>query len=344
MVKNSSKQKISRRIVEKLAGDLAQLGTSEVKPLKLPAERELAKKFILSRRAIRLAIGLLETRDLVERRHGSGNYLLPKKFSLNAAYLVIPPDIKADDIFYNSMVGRLTLYARAHQINLLPIQMDKNILLNKEMPGILPAGVSSEQVKELTSALRSVVAMVDLNSDICCQIFFDDYGIGQEAARRIAELGHRDSLMLTGPGCQRVEGFRAQAMREGLGVVVYEGEMNWRGGYELMKEYLNKAEAERTASAVFASNDWMAAGAMQAIVQAGLNVPEDFSLVGCDNVPLASELVPSLSTFHLDPALLVEQTFLTLEQTWRLQLPKKIILPARFIPRESLSSFRHRPA
>ena len=93
-------------------------------------------------------------------------------------------------------------------------------------------------------------------------------------------------------------------------------------------------------SGVFASNDWMAAGARQAMAEAGVKVPEEISLIGCDDVPLAGELEPGLATFRLDVGQFVEQTFATLEQAWRLQLPKKIVLAARFIERELLKKNR----
>ncbi len=321
------------------ASELALLAEGESKPVKLPAERELAQKFNLSRRGIRLALQLLERRGLLISKHGSGNYLLGKKFSLSTAYLFIPGELKAEDPFYSSLIGQLMIYGREHQIQLVPMRLEGELLLNKEWPGILLGKVSGERLGRLAGEVGTLVAMADLGTDVCCQIFFDDFGIGQEAARRLAECGHRHVLVLAGPqgqyaaARQRLEGFKLEAGRVGLGVVVREGKMNWRGGYELMKEFLH--EGHRV-SGVFASNDWMAAGALQAMAEAGLRVPEDMSLIGCDDVPLASELAPGLATFRLDVGQFVEQTFATLEQAWRLQLPKKIVLAAKFVERESL--------
>jgi len=86
-------------------------------------------------------------------------------------------------------------------------------------------------------------------------------------------------------------------------------------------------------SAVFAVNDRMAGGAMQAIFQAGLRVPEDVSVLGCEDTGLAEELEPGLASFRMDTRVLVEQGFSVLEQAWRLAMPKKIVLGAEFVCR-----------
>ena len=60
-----------------------------------------------------------------------------------------------------------------------------------------------------------------------------------------------------------------------------------------MRELLDQPDAP---TAVFACNDLMAIGALRAIRSAGLNVPADVSIVGFDDIPLASEVVPPLTT------------------------------------------------
>jgi DNA-binding LacI/PurR family transcriptional regulator len=340
MTEESLKIRISRKAVLRAASELGMLAEGQSKPVKLPPERELAEKFQLSRRGIRLAVEVLERKGLLVRKHGSGNYLLGKKFSLGSAYLFIPGELKVEDPFYSSLIGQLMMYGREHQIQMVPMRVEGEMVLNKEWPGILLGKVPGERLARLAGEVVTLVAMADLETEVCCQIFYDDFGIGQEAARRLAWLGHRRVLMLAGPGeqyasaRQRLAGFTVEAGRVGLEVTVREGKMNWRGGYELMKGFLQ--EGGRRVSGVFASNDWMAAGALQAMAEGGVKVPEDISLIGCDDVPLASELSPGLATFRLDVGQFVEQTFTTLEQAWRLQLPKKIVLAARFIERESI--------
>ena len=118
----AEKTRISRRLVAKIASQLTSLVEGQSKPVKLPSERELAEKFDISRRGIRLAIRILENKNLVVRKHGSGNYLIPSRFSVEATYLIIPAELKVDDPFYSSLISQLTLYGREHQIQLVPIR------------------------------------------------------------------------------------------------------------------------------------------------------------------------------------------------------------------------------
>lgn len=66
-----------------------------------------------------------------------------------------------------------------------------------------------------------------------------------------------------------------------------------QGGYYAMKNLLNK---DRTIDGVFCSNDDMAIGAMDAIVEAGLSIPQDIAIMGFDDIPLSQYITPSLST------------------------------------------------
>jgi DNA-binding LacI/PurR family transcriptional regulator len=340
---NRVKTRISRETVEEIARALARMAEGENKPVPLPPERELAKIFKVGRRAVRLAIDQLVKRNMVVCKQGSGNTLLPSGLSVSSVFLLIPAEIKPDDPIYSALISQFTLYAREHQIQLQPIRMDRSVVLNNEYPAILLGKLPVEELVELTRRLKTIVSLADVGSEKCCQIYYDDYAIGKQAGVELLQRGHRRVLVLAGPqeyasARDRLAGIRGTAEMVGLELTVLEGKMNWRGGYELMNRYLSECAVEKRATAVFASNDWMAAGALQAMVKAGLRVPEDMSLLGCDDVSLAKELEPALATFRLDIGRWVEQVFVALEQVWRLKLPEKILLPAEFVERKSLKT------
>lgn len=71
------------------------------------------------------------------------------------------------------------------------------------------------------------------------------------------------------------------------------GRYSYRGGYQAMQHVL---AADREVSAVFAMADVMAVGAMRAIREAGLRVPEDISVVGFDGLQLGDYITPRLTT------------------------------------------------
>ncbi len=71
------------------------------------------------------------------------------------------------------------------------------------------------------------------------------------------------------------------------------GEFDSASGYEMMKQILDGGDRP---TAIFASSDTMAIGAMKAINEAGLTIPDDISIVGFDDIPTTDFLTPALST------------------------------------------------
>jgi DNA-binding LacI/PurR family transcriptional regulator len=71
------------------------------------------------------------------------------------------------------------------------------------------------------------------------------------------------------------------------------GEFQHASGYHACQQLLQLADRP---TAVFACNDLMAVGAMYAIHEAGLHVPNDVSVIGYDDIPLASYTIPRLTT------------------------------------------------
>lgn len=78
--------------------------------------------------------------------------------------------------------------------------------------------------------------------------------------------------------------------------MVRHGFYDYEHGYDAVQESLRDG---LDFTAVLAGTDVVAAGAMQALRAAGLRVPEDVSIVGYDDIPLASQLTPQLTTVHV---------------------------------------------
>ena len=120
----------------------------------------------------------------------------------------------------------------------------------------------------------------------------------------IAGGGKRIAVIL-GPnervdGHDRQVGYERSLYRNGIEVdtrLVERGDFTIESGYEAMRRLL----AHRPDS-VFACNDLMAAGALQAITEAGLRVPDDIAVIGFDDLPIASRTNPPLSTVSQDIA------------------------------------------
>jgi DNA-binding LacI/PurR family transcriptional regulator len=151
-------------------------------------------------------------------------------------------------------------------------------------------------------------------------VVLDNRRTGALVAEHLLDLGHRDLAHICGPldlrlSVERLESFEAAVRERGCQVVGHAvGDANWscQSGYEAMRTLL---AAERRPTAVFASNDRLAIGAMRAAVEAGLRVPEDLSIVGVDDIELAGYLTPPLTTVRqslADVATLATQILLDL--------------------------------
>lgn len=119
----------------------------------------------------------------------------------------------------------------------------------------------------------------------------DDAAGARLAVEHLAGLGHRRIAHITGGtgagSPQRAEGFAAAMAACGLDTdgLVADGDFTESGGYAAARTLL---AARPAPTALVAANDLSAVGALQAIDEAGLRVPEDLSLVGYDNTHLAA--------------------------------------------------------
>jgi LacI family transcriptional regulator len=127
----------------------------------------------------------------------------------------------------------------------------------------------------------------------------DNWGGGVLAARHLADLGHRLVLVAAGPAHLATIQNRLNGFREAWGaagrpepLVVFES-FDREGGHAAV------AGLPSDVTAVFALNDLMAVGAMAALHAAGRRVPADVSVIGFDDLPLAADVSPALSTIRV---------------------------------------------
>ncbi|WAL68120.1 LacI family DNA-binding transcriptional regulator [Amycolatopsis cynarae] len=120
------------------------------------------------------------------------------------------------------------------------------------------------------------------------------------AVDHLAALGHRRIAHLDGGGAAgaaaRRRGFQRAMRRHGLAPIVVRSEHTDTGGERAVRELLAGFERDNLPTALVAGNDFNAFGAISALEEAGLRVPEDVSVVGYDNTSLAALRHVSLTT------------------------------------------------
>jgi DNA-binding LacI/PurR family transcriptional regulator len=144
------------------------------------------------------------------------------------------------------------------------------------------------------------------------QCGLDNRLAGVLATRHLIELGHHRIAHIAGPqsarpAVDRQHGYQDALKENGIDwqQIVYAGDI-WgpTDGHRLMAELLQDSNLP---TAVFASNDRVAIGALHAIIDCGLRVPEDISLVGVDDIEISQHLNPPLTTIRQPLAQLAQR-------------------------------------
>ena len=191
-----------------------------------------------------------------------------------------------------------------------------------------------------SSGVRTVMCggvAVDEGSQM---IHVNDIRAAYDGTRYLLDLGHRDILFLSddiskiGAGYQRIAGSRKAMEERGLflpGEAVICGSVTYESGYEAIRTALRK---EMRFTAVFAFSDDLAVGAMAALFDAGLRVPEDVSVLGYDDLLLAQRIRPRLTTIHQPIDQFIRQA-LELFSMEKPVLSAEVLLPYSIAERES---------
>ncbi|MDP9833538.1 LacI family DNA-binding transcriptional regulator [Gleimia europaea] len=129
----------------------------------------------------------------------------------------------------------------------------------------------------------------------------DDVSGARKAIAYLSRMGHRNLGFINGPNHIRQARDRREGVRQELRVGnISVTEVNARtfgvkSGHEALKDLLKK---NPNISAVFCASDQLAIGAIRALREIGRKVPEDISIVGYDDIDIATDLTPALSTIR----------------------------------------------
>jgi LacI family transcriptional regulator len=220
-----------------------------------------------------------------------------------------------------------------------------DVLFNQQVDGIIfmASGDDPNSLQELISRRMPVVVVdrildhVDVDA-----VITDNHLSGCLAAKHLLENGHHRIGLLRGPSnvnpsAQRVIGFLNTLQESGVyqpDNLVYNGDFHSESGYIGCRKFLELAPRP---TAIFACNDLMAIGALRAIHEQGLKVPDDISLIGHDDIEWASFTQPALTTIAQPIQELSELAIdLLLDRMKNPVLsPRRYTLPNRLIIRQS---------
>lgn len=189
--------------------------------------------------------------------------------------------------------------------------------------------------------------IINPNTEIkpASKAIIDNFEGGYMAANYLLEIGHKDLFFINGPrnhidSISRENGFFMKLIEDGVKFnrekITYS-DFTSEGGYYAMKQVLDFCDSIPTA--IFCANDYMAAGALRAIFDRGLRVPEDISLIGYDDTDIAKTVYPRLTTIA---APIKELGFIVAERVFemidnKIQEPalSQIVMKPELVVRES---------
>jgi LacI family transcriptional regulator len=226
---------------------------------------------------------------------------------------VVIPDLMHS--FFVEIVAGLETVASARGYGLLlcssnedPVKerAEIDLLRQRQVDGIILASVNASGNTDLLQRLGPLgIGLVMIDRDDhpivkCDRVLTDDAEVGRLAATHLVEQGRKAIAHIMGPPIvhakRRAEGYKAALKALGVRTrsewVVRGGFME-ADGYRAMKKLLGMTPR---VDAVFAANDPSAIGAMKAIWDAGLRVPEDIAVVGAGDIALGDLLRVPLTT------------------------------------------------
>ena len=181
-------------------------------------------------------------------------------------------------------------------------------LISRGADGLLLIGVARPE--KTYSFLQSrnipyVIAWNHHSDGSCCFSGFDNEGAASLMAEKVLEHGHRNIAMISGitkyndRATDRVAGVRKTLERHGLSgkaMPVIEAAYTLEDGARAFGELMQRSPRP---TAVICGNDVLAVGAIVKSKELGLNVPQDVSITGFDDIELAEVVEPRVTTIHV---------------------------------------------
>ena len=160
---------------------------------------------------------------------------------------------------------------------------------------------TNDEVKQLVrSGIPIVVVGRKCPHPNVSSVIVDNFTGGFVATEHLIKLGHQDIVHITThqprvDGEERLNGYESalEKYRSKEKCWIEKGDITAESGYKVMTNILKKGKRP---TAIFAFNDISALGVMRAIRSQGLRIPEDFAVVGFDDIPIAAHFDPPLTT------------------------------------------------
>ena len=218
-------------------------------------------------------------------------------------------------------------------------------LIERRVDGLLlaaPAGDTKALAQRLAAARVPTVVIDRADPTIAADVLrLDHHGGAHLAVEHLVSLGHRRIACLSGPAKFAISRARAAGWRDALadaGIAIredwlLEGDFSAATGHELTRRLLARGDI----TAIFASNDLLAMGALRAAAELGIAVPQRLSVIGFDGIDLGAYTYPALTTVGFPIRAMGEMAAQILIEriAGSSSAARDVIVPPRLMSRES---------
>ena len=222
-----------------------------------------------------------------------------------------------------------------------------DVLRSRRVDGIivLTGRLSDQALRAHARQLPVVVTGRHLKAPGLYALNFDNFEGARQATQHLIDLGHKRIAFITGDeqhpdATERHRGYRAALEAAGLSYdadLVAQGMYHEASGVQAVEMLMR---GRKKFSAIFAANDQMALGAALALHRRQMRVPDDMSLIGFDDLPVAAYTLPPLSTVHQSAEELGRLAASAMLQLLKGNKPQCEVPPPRVIARESTARFK----
>ena len=287
---------------------------------RMPTFAQMEQSFGVTSQTVSRALMTLESKGLIVRQRGRGVFVAHQK----PARKIVRSAVKKRhgviglcgggfltggiSAYWAQLLGGIHAQAQAEDCQVLLLDETSRVGWEK-VDGVLVSGWASEEVLPYIPAPMPLVSLM-VAMPGRASVFADDFSGASQATEYLIAQGHKRIAYLHGcdpaGAAQRVLGFQAALKNAGLKAPkkrrqklaghLEMGAHFTQAGYNVMKNWLRKDWNELNCTALLVHNDEVAIGAMTALREAKIRVPQDVSVVGFDGLPIGEFLSPRLTT------------------------------------------------
>lgn len=316
---------------------------------RLPTFSQMRRQYGAATNTVDRAYSKLEADGLIERKAGSGVYVAEQPGTISTGSIgCLGAGFRGSDLYWNHCIRGINAALESHGMHPLLLPRHPDAKAWEKVDGVL-CHDAEEPPADCPAALPRVSMLHRLSHTV--SVVADDYGGGRRATEHLLSLGHRRIASLIihedALGIMRLGGYEAALRLAGI-----TPSANWSrdcsGDFDrhsfsevarrIMREWLQEDWRQIGFTALVTQNDHVAIGAMEALEEAGLRVPQDVSVVGFDGTAVSEHCRPRLTTMkvplqrigHRAASELVGQI-----EDGRHKKEETILLPVKLLERDS---------